>query len=123
MEALLAIIAIVIGLFIGIRWTIGYVRSVTAKTGHGFLSLPFWILALSLLIAVYVGFTAEDENWIAVIVFGAIAIAGLLNIKSAGVQHGFVFTVLQCIAVYCSVIVLILFVIFKGAKDSGPKFG
>lgn len=122
MEALLILIAVVVGLFVGIRWAIGYVRHVTAETGHGFLSLPLWILVLSLFMAVYVGFTVENENWIAVIVFGAIAVAGLLNIQKAGLQHGIVFTLLQCIAVYCSVIVFILYAIFKGAKDSGPKF-
>lgn len=118
METFIILAIIVVALFFGVRWAIRFVRHVTAETGHGFLSIPFWVLLGSFFLAVYVGFTASNENWIAIVVFGAIAIAGILNVMKIGFKNGLVFTLLQCIAIYCSVIAFIFYMIFKGAKGS-----
>lgn len=120
MEFILLIAVLIGGIFAvakGIGMAIGFVRNIDSQYDYGFFGLSFWTVVASLIGCIYVTINITPEYWGAFTLFGLIAVAGFINIRSLGPRKGLIFTALQCASVYLAVLVWIIYSLVKASRD------
>jgi len=120
MEIILFIAVLIGGIFAvvyGIGMGIGFVRDIDSQYDYGFFGLAFWTVVASLIGCIYVTINFTQEYWGAFTLFGLVAVAGFINIRSLGPRKGLIFTALQCASVYLAVLVWIIYSFVKASRD------